>query len=104
MTEDVRWDVSFNFATVKKTVDFIYEGIERNIINSWLSWSSMDLQEIVGEEWGMLYGRKRLQDDQGNWVYYASGNTDMKTIKLLGNVMPNYTGGITSTLHIKTGI
>ena len=27
-----------------------------------------------GEEWGMLYGRKRLKDDNGNWVYYASGN------------------------------
>ena len=52
-TADLRWDVSLNFATLEKTVDFIYEGIERNILDSWLSWSSMDLQEIVGEEYSM---------------------------------------------------
>jgi len=100
-TEDVRWDVSVNFATLEKMVDFIYPGIERNILNSWLSWSSMDLQEIVGEEWGMLYGRKRLKDDNGNWVYYASGNHRYENNQLLGNVMPNYTGGITSNLTYK---
>ncbi len=93
-----------NFATLEKMVDFIYPGIERNILNSWLSWSSMDLQEIVGEEWGMLYGRKRLKDDNGNWVYYASGNHRYENNQLLGNVMPDYTGGITSNLHIKIGI
>jgi len=100
-TEDVRWDVSVNFATLEKMVDFIYPGIERNILNSWLSWSSMDLQEIVGEEWGMLYGRKRLKDDNGNWVYYESGNHRYENNQLLGNVMPNYTGGITSNLTYK---
>ena len=100
-TADLRWDVSLNFATLEKTVDFIYEGIERNILDSWLSWSSMDLQEIVGEEWGMLYGRKRKKDAQGNWMYYASGNHMYDNNQLLGNVMPDYTGGITSTLQYK---
>ena len=101
LTDDLRWDVSVNFATLEKMVDFIYPGIERNIINSWLSWSSMDLQEIVGEEWGMLYGRKRLKDDNGNWVYYASGNHRYENNQLLGNIMPDYTGGITSNLTYK---
>ena len=100
-TEDLRWDVAVNFATLEKMVDFIYPGIERNILSSWLSWSSMDLQEIVGEEWGMLYGRKRLQDDNGNWVYYASGNHRYENNQLLGNIMPDYTGGITSNLTYK---
>ena len=101
LTDDLRWDVSVNFATLEKMVDFIYPGIERNILNSWLSWSSMDLQEIVGEEWGMLYGRKRLKDDNGNWVYYASGNHRYENNQLLGNIMPDYTGGITSNLTYK---
>ncbi len=101
LTDDLRWDVSVNFATLEKTVDFIYPGIERNILDSWLSWSSMDLQEIVGEEWGMLYGRKRLKDDNGNWVYYASGNHRYENNQLLGNIMPDYTGGITSNLTYK---
>ena len=61
----------------------------------------MDLQEIVGEEWGMLYGRKRTKDDNGNWVYYASGNHRYENNQLLGNIMPDYTGGITSNLTYK---
>ena len=101
LTDDIRWDVSFNFGRFKKTVDFIYEGIERNILDSWLSWSSMDLQEIVGQEWGMLYGRKRLKDDAGNWVLYNSGNHRYTNNTLLGNIMPDFTGGITSTLQYK---
>jgi TonB-linked SusC/RagA family outer membrane protein len=101
LTDDLRWDVSVNFATLEKMVDFIYPGIERNILNSWLSWSSMDLQEIVGEEWGMLYGRKRTQDENGNWIYYASGNHRYENNQLLGNIMPDYTGGITSNLTYK---
>ena len=101
MTDDLRWDVSVNFATVKKTVDFIYEGIERNILQSWLSWSSMDLQEIVGEEWGMLYGRKRRTDADGNWMYFGSGNHMYDNNQLLGNIMPNYTGGVNSNLVYK---
>ena len=101
LTDDLRWDVSVNFATLEKMVDFIYPGIERNILDAWLSWSSMDLQEIVGEEWGMLYGRKRLKDDNGNWVYYASGNHRYENNQLLGNIMPDYTGGITSNLTYK---
>jgi hypothetical protein len=101
LTDDLRWDVSLNFATMKKTVDFIYEGIERNILDSWLSWSSMDLQEIVGEEWGMLYGRKRQQDANGNWIYYNSGNHRYDNNQLLGNIMPNYTGGVNSNLVYK---
>ena len=101
LTDDLRWDVSVNFASLEKMVDFIYPGIERNILDSWLSWSSMDLQEIAGEEWGMLYGRKRTKDENGNWLYYASGNHRYENNQLLGNIMPDYTGGITSNLTYK---
>ena len=101
LTDDLRWDVSVNFATLEKIVDFIYPGIERNILDGWLSWSSMDLQEIVGEEWGMLYGRKRKQDADGNWIYLSSGSHAYDNNQLLGNIMPDYTGGITSNLTYK---
>ncbi len=61
----------------------------------------MDLQEIVGQEWGMLYGRKRMKDDAGNWVLYNSGNHRYTNNTLLGNIMPDFTGGITSSLVYK---
>ena len=31
LTDDLRWDVSVNFATLEKIVDFIYPGIEKEI-------------------------------------------------------------------------
>ena len=101
-TEDLRWDVSVNFATLEKMVDFIYPGIDRiNIYGGSLSWSGLKVQEVVGEEYGMLYGRQRLKDDNGNWVYYASGTHRYENNTLMGNIMPDYTGGITSNLTYK---
>jgi TonB-linked SusC/RagA family outer membrane protein len=101
-TEDIRWDVSFNFATLEKMVDFIYPGIERiNIYGGSISWSGLKVQEIVGEEWGMLYGRTRTKDENGNFIYYESGNHRYENNQLLGNIMPDYTGGITSNLTYK---
>ena len=101
-TEDLRWDVSVNFATLEKMVDFIYPGIDRiNIYGGSLSWSGLKVQEVVGEEYGMLYGRQRLKDDNGNWVYYASGTHRYENNVLMGNIMPDYTGGITSNLTYK---
>ena len=101
LTDNFRWDLSANVGTLTKTVDFIYEGIDRVIINSWLSWSSMDLQEIVGEEWGILYGRKRRTDANGNYVYNSSGTYAYDNNQILGNIMPDATGGITSSMQYK---
>ena len=101
LTDNFRWDLSANIGTLSKTVDFIYEGIDRVILNSWLSWSSMDLQEIVGEEWGILYGRKRRTDANGNYVYNSSGTYAYDNNQILGNIMPDATGGITSSMQYK---
>jgi TonB-linked SusC/RagA family outer membrane protein len=102
LTDDLRWDVSFNFATLEKMVDFIYDGIDRiNIYGGSISWSGLKVTEITGEEWGMLYGRKRKQDADGNWIYLSSGNHAYENNQLLGNIMPDYTGGITSNLTYK---
>jgi len=102
LNDNLRWDVSFNIGTLKKMVDFIYPGIERiNIYGGSISWSGLKVQEIVGEEYGMLYGRKRTQDADGNWIYFASGNHRYENNQILGNIMPDYTGGITSNLTYK---
>lgn len=101
LTDNFRWDLSANIGTLTKTVDFIYPGIDRVILNSWLSWSSMDLQEIVGEEWGILYGRKRRTDANGNYVYNSSGTYAYDNNQILGNIMPDATGGITSSMQYK---
>ena len=101
LTDNFRWDLSANFATLTKTVDFIYPGIDRVILNSWLAWSSMDLQEIVGEEWGILIGRRSRKDANGNTVYRSNGTMAYDNNQIHGNIMPDATGGITSSMQYK---
>ncbi|MEJ6623180.1 MAG: SusC/RagA family TonB-linked outer membrane protein [Flavobacteriaceae bacterium] len=98
--KDITWDVAVNFSTLEKTVDFIYEGIEKNILQT-LSWYSLQLQEIVGEEWGTFVGRKRSVDENGNWILNANGSHVYETNQKLGNVLPDFTGGFSSTFRYK---
>ena len=42
-----------------------------------------------------------MKDAAGNWVLYNSGNHRYTNNTILGNVLPDFTGGITSTLVYK---
>ena len=67
-TEDLRWDVSLNYAQNKKYVDALAEGIERRVLDSWMSWGGLQTQEVVGEEWGLIVGRKKARDANGTQI------------------------------------
>jgi TonB-linked SusC/RagA family outer membrane protein len=99
-TDDITWDVAVNFATLNKYVDSIYEGIDKNILQT-LSWYSLQLQEIPGEEWGTFVGRKRRVDDNGNYVLTSSGAHVIDSNQKLGNILPDFTGGFSSTFRYK---
>jgi TonB-linked SusC/RagA family outer membrane protein len=98
-TEDFRWDIGVNFATLKRRVDAIADGIDVNVISS--SWRGIQLQERVGQEWGAIYGRAYQRDENGNKVLSSSGSPRYDTNQYLGNVLPDYTGGITNNLQYK---
>jgi hypothetical protein len=93
-------DLAVNFATLEKRVDFIYEGIEKNILQT-LSWYSLQLQEIAGEEWGTFVGRKRKVDASGNFVLNANGSHVFETNQQLGNILPDFTGGFSTNFRYK---
>lgn len=99
-TNDISLDLAVNFATLEKRVDFIYEGIEKNILQT-LSWYSLQLQEIAGEEWGTFVGRKRKVDASGNFVLNANGSHVFETNQQLGNILPDFTGGFSSNFRYK---
>ena len=61
----------------------------------------MDLQEIVGEEWGILIGRRSRKDANGNTVYRSNGTMAYDNNQIHGNIMPDATGGITSSMQYK---
>ena len=95
------WDMSVNFGTLEKRVDNIYPGIEKNVLGGNLSWYSLQLQEIPGEEWGTFVGRKRKTDANGNYILNSDGSYVVETNQKLGNILPDFTGGFSSTLRYK---
>jgi len=100
--EDFTWELGINYATYYKFVDALYEGIDSRDLSSYTS--NMLLQERVGEEWGALYGRGFTYDANGNMLFRKSGNNyyySRTPNKYLGNVLPDFTGGVTSNMSYK---
>ena len=81
----------------------LYEGIDSRNLSTYTS--NMLLQERVGEEWGALYGRGFTYDDNGSMLFRASsgGNYYYSRTpnKYLGNLLPDFTGGVTSNMSYK---
>lgn len=98
-SEDYSWEVYANFATLERTVDFIAEGITTNVLSS--TWGGLQLQERVGEEWGAIYGRKFRRDADGNKMLSGTGAPQYDQGQYLGNVLPDFTGGLTNNFRYK---
>lgn len=97
--EDFNWSVYTNFATLERTVDAIADGVDVNVISS--SWRGIQLQERVGEEWGAIYGRAFRRDDAGNKILSSTGNPLYDVNQYLGNVLPDFTGGLSNNFRYK---
>ncbi|MGC6414866.1 MAG: SusC/RagA family TonB-linked outer membrane protein [Bacteroidia bacterium] len=96
---NLSWDLSFNFATLEKTVDFLAEDIDVNVLDSWVSWGGLQFQEIVGEKWGTFVGRKRKYNANGDPILTEEGRFVYDNNQVLGSILPNFTGGILSSLR-----
>jgi TonB-linked SusC/RagA family outer membrane protein len=98
-TDDVNWSVYANFSTLKRTVDAIAPGVETNVLSE--TWRGLQLQERVGEEWGAIYGRAFRRDDAGNILLSSTGTPRYDTNQYLGNVLPDFTGGLSNNISYK---
>jgi len=98
-SENFTWNVGFNFATLSRFVDELYEGIESRNLSTYTS--NMKLQERVGEEWGLFYGRGYANHTDGSKIFTAGDSYARETNKLLGSLLPDFTGGLTSNMKYK---
>ncbi|MBG7613549.1 SusC/RagA family TonB-linked outer membrane protein [Polaribacter sp. BAL334] len=98
-SEDLEWSVYTNFSTLKRTVDAIADGVDINVLSS--SWRGIQLQERKGEEWGAIYGRAFRRDADGNMILSSTGNPLYDTNQYLGNVLPDFTGGLSNNIRYK---
>lgn len=103
--ENFEWNIGVNFATLQKTTDELYvdpdtgEAIENEILDT--TWRGLTIQSRVGEEYGAIYGRKITRDDAGNMLLDDQGRIEFEQDQYLGNLLPDFTGGLTNTFRYK---
>ena len=101
-TNNFEWTISANFATLEREVVAIAPGITRNIIQSGNSnMGNVQLVEQVGEEWGAIYGSRIARDANGKAKLTSTGTYVRELGVFLGNVLPDYTGGLTTSFVYK---
>lgn len=98
-TDDITWDVGINVATLKRQVDELYPGVTTEVLVS--SWRGLTLEARTGQEWGAFYGRKIRRDANGNAVINSNGSYAFDQNQYLGNLLPDFTGGLTNSFTYK---
>ena len=96
------WNISFNYAKNHSEIVSLTEGIDRFQLG--VGDRNVDVFADVGEPYGNIYSRYHyLRDDAGNLL--INGNTGLPIRKkgsiLLGNALPDWTGGINNTFSYK---
>ncbi len=99
--KDFGWDVAFNYGSNRNKVIKLDDVVKKNII---ASNRIVDIRSNEGERVGDLYGNNFLRDAEGNIQINAT--TGLPTIvggktKNLGNISPDWSGGINNRLHYK---
>ncbi len=93
------WDLTLNWAKNKNMVNELYGDLE----SLWVSdmWSSY-VEARPGQPYGVIKGTKWLRDDNGNLVITSAGLTQQAKGNFeLGNITPDWIGGMQNTFSYK---
>lgn len=99
-TNGFQWDIGFNFAKNNNTVLELVDGTDNIRLSSLFG---VALEARVGETYGTFVGNNFVYDDEGNKLVDAATGFYAKTdeVEALGSVLPDFTGGVTTTLSYK---
>ncbi|MDN5201292.1 SusC/RagA family TonB-linked outer membrane protein [Fulvivirgaceae bacterium BMA10] len=115
-TKDFSWNIAFNYSSNKNKVVSLADGAETLVLGNIFGAHGPNVEARPGEEFGTIYGwdytyfdtngngvtddseripSNRIIDDNGRWYI----NTDER--EAIGNVTPDWRGGVTNTLRYK---
>ncbi|MDG1380991.1 MAG: TonB-dependent receptor, partial [Flavobacteriales bacterium] len=98
-TDNLRWDIGVNFAKNTNELLELADGIE-NI--QYTSLFGVTLEARPGQPLGTFYGYDFQYDDAGNKLVDDDGYyLGTETVQPLGTILPNFTGGVFTTLDYK---
>jgi TonB-linked SusC/RagA family outer membrane protein len=93
------WDVSLNFSKINNKITKLYEDLTSYTLAD--APFNVTLNAMVGESYGSIRGTDFLYDENGNKVVNANGRYRASAVKTIGNVLPDWTGGITNSFTYK---
>ncbi len=94
------WDLGFNWGKNKNMVNALYGGLESYRISG--GFGGATTVGIPGQPWGIIWGLPFVRNDAGKIVVGSDGIPLTTNVgKNLGNVTPDWTGGLRSVLRYK---
>lgn len=97
--DNFSWDVSFNFSKNKNKLVELIPGIKNTTLNGL---GGVSVRAEVGGSIGDIYATTWKKDDKGNKLVSKNGRPlASRKREFLGNVQPDWIGGITNTLTYK---
>lgn len=100
----IQWDITINFTKNKNMVVALADGVDNVGLGGF---TGAEIRAVVGQPYGSIYGTQWLRDDNDNIIieddpsspYYGYPLVSAKE-GYLGNVQPDWTMGITSSLKV----
>jgi TonB-linked SusC/RagA family outer membrane protein len=88
------WNVLVNYAKNNSEVVSLVEGVNSFLLNSWFG--NARIYAEVGQPYGIIRGRGWKRDSLGRKLVAPDGGVLTTPNTLLGNALPDWTGGITN--------
>ncbi len=94
------WDIGVNWGKNKNMVNSLYGGLESYRISG--GFGGATTVGIPGQPWGVIWGLPYVRNDAGKIVVGQDGIPQTTNVgKALGDVTPDWTGGIRSVMKYK---
>lgn len=84
---DFRWDVTLNYTKNVSVVNSIIDGVDQVAISGY---TTLGNYAIPGEQYGVLYGRQFLRDENGQLIVTGQGGYQNGTLGVIGNPNPDF--------------
>jgi TonB-linked SusC/RagA family outer membrane protein len=97
--KDFSWNVAANYAKNNSKVKSLVEGVNSFQLNSW--YGRLLIFAEVGQPYGVIRGAGWKRDEQGRKLVAESGLPIAATNLILGNAMPDWTGGLNNAFRYK---
>ncbi|MDX5421506.1 MAG: SusC/RagA family TonB-linked outer membrane protein [Hymenobacteraceae bacterium] len=95
----VTWDFTLNFGRNRSKIVELADGLNNYLAST--QRNDTRLEHRVGEEWGMLVGRKWRRDEQGRVIVGSNGIPLYDINQERGTIQPDFTGGFFNNITYK---